>query len=91
VLDLLFEASSQTLLEVAADPQRLGAEIGFLSILHTWGSNLLPHYHIHAVVPGDGLPAFFRQSLFEINSQTVHAAPFHFGNRVHGLFNGFNA
>jgi hypothetical protein len=42
VLDLLFEASSQTLLEVAADPQRLGAEIGFLSILHTWGSNLLP-------------------------------------------------
>jgi len=33
------------LLEVAADPKRLGAEIGFLSILHTWGSNLLPHYH----------------------------------------------
>jgi len=42
---------------VAADPQRLGAEIGFLSILHTWGSNLLPHYHIHAVVPGGGLSA----------------------------------
>ena len=39
--DLLFEASSQTLLEVAADPKRLGAEIGFLSILHTWSSNLL--------------------------------------------------
>ena len=38
--DLLFEASSQTLLEVAADPKRLGAEIGFLSILHTWSSNL---------------------------------------------------
>ena len=52
LLDLLFDASSQTLLEVAADPKRLGAEIGFLSILHTWGSNLLPHYHIHAVVPG---------------------------------------
>ena len=43
--DLLFEASSQTLLEVAADPKRLGAQIGFLSILHTWGSNLLPHPH----------------------------------------------
>jgi hypothetical protein len=57
VLDLLFEASSQTLLEVAADPQRLGAEIGFLSILHTWGSNLLPHYHVHSVVPGGGLSA----------------------------------
>jgi len=40
---------------VAADPQRLGAEIGFLSILHTWSSNLLPHYHVHAVVPGGGL------------------------------------
>ena len=51
LLDLLFDASSQTLLEVAADPQRLGAEIGFLSILHTWGSNLLPHYHIHASFP----------------------------------------
>src|ERR1035438_7564440 len=54
---LLFDASSRTLLEVAADPKRLGAEIGFLSILHTWGSNLLPHYHIHAVVPGGGLSA----------------------------------
>ncbi len=52
--DLLFEASSQTLLEVAADPKRLGAEIGFLSILHTWSSNLLSHYHIHCVVPAGG-------------------------------------
>ena len=57
LLDLLFDASSQTLLEVAADPQRLGAEIGFLSILHTWGSNLLPHYHVHCVVPAGGLSA----------------------------------
>jgi hypothetical protein len=57
LLDLLFDASSQALLKVAANPQRLGAEIGFLSILHTWGSNLLPHYHIHAVVPGGGLSA----------------------------------
>jgi hypothetical protein len=53
--DLLFEASSKTLLEVAADPTRLGAEIGFLSILHTWSSNLLPHFHIHCVVPAGGL------------------------------------
>jgi hypothetical protein len=53
--DLLFDASSQALLEVAADPKRLGAEIGFLSILHTWSSNLLPHYHIHCVVPGGAL------------------------------------
>jgi hypothetical protein len=44
-LDLLFESSSQTLLQVAADPNRMGAEIGFLSILHTWSSNLLGHPH----------------------------------------------
>ena len=52
--DLLFAASSQTLLEVAADPKRLGAEIGFLSILHSWGSNLLLHPHVHCVVPAGG-------------------------------------
>src|SRR6201993_1110297 len=56
-LDLLFDASSQTLLQVARDPRRLAAEIGFLSILHTWSSNLLPHYHVHCVVPGGGLSA----------------------------------
>ena len=56
-LDLLFDASSQALLEVARDPDHLGAEIGFLSILHTWSSNLLVHYHIHAVVPAGGLSA----------------------------------
>jgi hypothetical protein len=57
IFDLLFEASSQALLEVAADPKRLGAEIGFLSLLHTWSSNLLGHYHVHCVVPGGGLSA----------------------------------
>ena len=54
---LLFDASAQTLLEVAADPKRLGAQIGFLSILHTWSSNLLGHYHLHCLVPGGGLSA----------------------------------
>jgi hypothetical protein len=52
---LLFEASAQTLLEVAADPQHLGAEIGFLSVLHTWGQTLQPHPHVHCVVSGGGL------------------------------------
>lgn len=52
---LLFEACAATLLEVAADPARLGAEIGFLSILHTWGQTLQRHPHIHCVVPGGGL------------------------------------
>jgi hypothetical protein len=53
--DLLFAASSQALLEFAADPKRLGAEIGFFSILHTWSSNVLLHPHIHCVVPAGGL------------------------------------
>jgi hypothetical protein len=52
---LLFDASAATLLQVAADPARLGAEIGFLSILHTWGQTLQRHPHIHCVVPGGGL------------------------------------
>jgi hypothetical protein len=52
---LLFEATAATLLEVAADPKRLGACIGFLSLLHTWGQTLQPHPHIHCVVPGGGL------------------------------------
>lgn len=53
--DLLFEASAATLLEIAADPQHLGAEIGFLGVLHTWGQNLLHHPHIHYVIPSGGL------------------------------------
>jgi len=52
---LLFEASAVSLLEVAADPKHLGAHIGFLSVLHTWGQILQPHPHIHCVVPGGGL------------------------------------
>lgn len=52
---LLFVASAETLLEVAADPKHLGAEIGFLSILHTWGQTLQRHPHVHCVVPGGGL------------------------------------
>src|SRR5262249_48052821 len=52
---LLFNTSAATLLEVAADPARLAAQIGFLSILHTWGQTLQRHPHIHCVVPGGGL------------------------------------
>ncbi|HEY6301888.1 MAG TPA: IS91 family transposase [Terriglobales bacterium] len=53
--DLLFRASAETLLEVAADPQHLGAQIGFLSVLHTWGQNLLAHPHVHCLIPAGGL------------------------------------
>ena len=55
VYDLLFRTSAATLLEVAADPRHLGAEIGFLSVLHTWGQNLQHHPHIHCVIPSGGL------------------------------------
>jgi hypothetical protein len=53
--DLLFRSAADTLLEVARNPQRLGADIGVLAILHTWGQNLLLHPHIHCVVPAGGL------------------------------------
>lgn len=52
---LLFRASAETLLEVAANPEHLGAAIGFLSILHTWGQNLLVHPHVHCLVPAGGI------------------------------------
>jgi ribosomal protein L37AE/L43A len=52
--DLLFRATAQTMLEVAADPKHLGARIGFLSILHTWGQNLRLHPHLHCVIPAGG-------------------------------------
>jgi len=52
---LLFRASAETLLAIALDPKHLGAEIGFLSVLHTWGQNLRHHPHIHCVIPSGGL------------------------------------
>jgi len=55
IYNLLFRAASQTLLETAADPRLLGAHIGFLAVLHTWGQNLHLHPHLHCVVPGGGI------------------------------------
>jgi len=53
--DLLFRTSAETLLEVARNPLRLGAEIGFFSVLHTWSQKLELHPHVHCVVPAGGL------------------------------------
>jgi len=53
--DLLFRTSSASLLELARDPKHLGADIGFLGVLHTWGQNLQVHPHIHYIVPAGGL------------------------------------
>ena len=55
VYNLLFRAAADTLLKVAADPQWLGAEVGFLSILHSWGQNLQFHPHLHCILPFGGL------------------------------------
>jgi hypothetical protein len=52
---LLFQAASQTLLQIAADERHLGALIGFVAILHTWGQTLLHHPHLHCLVPAGGL------------------------------------
>jgi len=55
IYGLLFQAASETLLKIAADPKHLGAVIGFLAVLHTWGQTLQHHPHLHCVVPGGGL------------------------------------
>jgi Putative transposase/Transposase zinc-binding domain len=53
--DILLRAAAETLLQIAADPRHLGAKIGFLSVLHTWGQTLQHHPHVHCVVPGGGV------------------------------------
>lgn len=55
VYDLLLRASAETLTTIAADPRHLGARIGMTSVLHTWGSALTHHPHVHIIVPGGGL------------------------------------
>jgi len=52
--NLMFRAVKETLMELSQDPKRLGADIGFITVLHTWGQNLLDHPHIHCIVPGGG-------------------------------------
>jgi hypothetical protein len=55
VYGILFRATAETLSTIAADPQHLGAKIGFFAVLHSWGQNLLFHPHLHCVVPGGGI------------------------------------
>ena len=55
VYDLLFKASSQAVLTIAADPEHLGARIGITAVLHTWGSAMTHHPHVHMIVPGGGI------------------------------------
>jgi hypothetical protein len=55
VYDLLFKAASETMLTIAADPRHLGARIGITAVLHTWGSAMTHHPHVHMIVPGGGI------------------------------------
>ena len=55
IYDLLFKASSETMLTIAADPKHLGARIDITSVLHTWGSAMTHHPHLHMTAPGGGL------------------------------------
>jgi hypothetical protein len=55
VYDLLFRAAAETMLTIAADPKHLGARIGITAVLHTWGSALTHHPHVHMIVPGGGI------------------------------------
>jgi hypothetical protein len=55
IYDLLFKAAAETVLKIAADPKHLGARIGITAVLHTWGSALTHHPHIHMIVPGGGI------------------------------------
>ncbi len=55
IYDIFFKAGSETLLTLGRDPKHLGADIGFMAILHTWGSNMIDHPHLHCVVPCGGL------------------------------------
>ena len=55
IYDLLFKAAAETTLTIAADPKHLGARIGLTAVLHTWGSAMTHHPHVHMIVPGGGL------------------------------------
>src|ERR1700686_4607778 len=57
IYDILFTASAETMVAIAADPKHLGARIGITSVLHTWGSTLTHHPHVHMIVPGGGIAA----------------------------------
>jgi hypothetical protein len=55
IYDLLFKAAAETLITIAADPKHLGARVGLTAVLHTWGSAMTHHPHIHMIVPGGGM------------------------------------
>ena len=81
VYDILFKVAAETVRTIAADPKHLGAEVGMIAVLHSWGQNLCHHPHVHCIVPGGGLaqdrkpraisPSSSR-SRFLVNTVTSH-------------------
>jgi hypothetical protein len=55
IYDILMKTSAETMVTIAADPKRLGAKIGITAVLHTWGSAMTHHPHVHMIVPGGGI------------------------------------
>lgn len=84
IYDLLFASASQALLELAADKRRLGAEAGFLAILHTWGQRLNHHPHIHCVVPAGGFSKDRKRWVAGKAKFYIHTRPL--GDRFRNLF-----
>jgi len=74
VYDLLFRAASQTMLTIAADRRHLGARIGITAVLHTWGSTLTHHPHIHMIVPGGRVLGSLFRRLFLTRLLELHSA-----------------
>lgn len=72
VYDILMRASAETTLAIAADPKRLGAKIGITAVLHTWGSALTHHPHVHMIVPGGGLSEDGKQWITSRGNFLVH-------------------
>ena len=101
VYDLLFRAAAETLIAIAANPKHLGARVGFTAVLHTWGSALTHHPHVHMIVPGGGLssdgsrwiackPRFFLpvRALFPARQGAVAPVPAAVSRRPRGVASG---
>ncbi len=83
VYDLLFRAASETMLTIAADPRHLGARIGITAVLHTWGSALTHHPHVHMIVPGGGISL---DGTRWVSSQPAFLLPVHVLGKLFPLF-----
>ncbi len=71
VYDLLFKAAAETMLTIAGDPKHLGANIGVTAVLHTWGSAMTHHPHVHMIVPGGGISCDGRRWILDLEGHAL--------------------